>query len=245
MGVLKREEIPVDWKSLYNDAFPAKEPFKKYDWPEMPKPKAGAPSKYPELPATGSSPGSAYPNLQQPGSGEGSSYPDVQANSAYPASNYPTVPVQNKMPGNQIPSMRKTDHYGDFAFRVEIEGMAIGAFSKVEGLNVSIEPIEYQHSDDITPRKRFGRIKIDNVRLIKGYVNTADLFDWCESAMKGDISRKSVSIILMDVDHSKELCRYNLFDCWPCKWSSFKLDGMGRGALVEEVELVVEQVERA
>ncbi len=235
----------MDWKSLYNDAFPAKEPFKKYDWPAMPGPKSGEASKYPSPAPSGPASASAYPVIQSSGASEGSSYPQGSSSSANPGSNYPMPPSQNKMPGNEIPSMRKQDHYGDFAFRVEIEGMAVGAFSKVEGLNVSIETIEYQHSDDITPRKRFGRIKVDNVRLIKGYVNTSTLFEWCESAMKGDISRKSVSVILMDVDHNEELCRYNLFDCWPCKWSSFKLDGMGRGALVEEVELVVEQVERA
>ncbi len=171
-----------------------------------------------------------YPTVPGPGKGEYS---------------WPEMPTQKAWPGSQLPSTHPTDHWGDFNFRVEIEGVEAGAFTKVEGLNISIEPIEYQHSDDLTPRKRMGKIKVDNVKLVKGYVNTPALFEWCEEALKGDVSRKSMSIILLADDARTEVCRYNLFECWPCKWTSFRLDGQGRGAVVEEIEIVVEQLERA
>lgn len=138
-----------------------------------------------------------------------------------------------------------SDYAGDWAFRVEIEGEAVARFTKVEGLTVNVDVIEYQHSDDIVPRKRMGRIKVDNVRLVKGYVADDMLFKWCEDCMKGDISRKSLSIVLLADDHGSELARYNVFEAWPVKWSGFKLDGKGQGALVEEIELAVEEIKRA
>jgi phage tail-like protein len=235
----------MNWKDIYMKAFPQKAPPRPYDWPELQKPGPGDPSKYPQLGGPSKAPGGAYPELKKAGAGEGSAYPQVASGAGAGEYNWPEAKPQTKWPGMNLPSSHPVDHVGDFNFRVEIEGVDAGAFTKVEGLNVSIEPIEYQHSDDITPRKRMGKIRVDNVKLIKGYVNTPHLYKWCEDAMKGDISRKSLSIVLLADDGASEVCRYNLYDCWPCKWGSFRLDGQGRAALVEEIEIVVEHVERA
>jgi phage tail-like protein len=190
--------------------------------------------------------GGSYPDLPAPGPWEGGSWPQLAQSAAPEGSSYPELSQSGPGEGSSYPSARSnTDHHGDWGFIVEIEGMEVGAFSKVEGLTVEVESIEYQHSDDITPRKRMGKIKVDNVKLVKGYVMTGDLFKWCEEAMKGDASRKSISIILLDDSRGGEAARYNLFDCWPCKWSGFKLDAKGNAALVEEIEFVVESMERA
>ncbi|MFT5432728.1 MAG: phage tail-like protein [Myxococcota bacterium] len=256
----------MNWKDLYSKAFPKPKTYSKYDWPDLPKPGPWDAGKYPQLngpgnagassyptvkgPAMGE--GSSYPELAGPKMGEGSSYPELKSDSAYPSSSYPQLKADSKAPATSYPVIQRKDHYPDFGFRIEMEGMDVGGFQKVEGLSMSVEPIEYQHSNDITPRKRMGRIKVENVKLIKGYINTPDLFEWCEEAMKGDVSRKSISLILLSPEAAgqwgtwgPELCRYNLYDCWPTKWSSFRMDGKGQGALVEEIELVVESVQRA
>ncbi len=234
----------MDWKQLYMSAFPQKAPFRPYDYPELKKPGPGDASQYPNLKKPGPGDASQYPQLKSPAMGDSGSYPNLPGpgKGEY---NWPETPAQKGFPGSQLPSSHPTDHWGDFNFRVEIEGVDAGAFAKVEGLNVSIEPIEYQHSDDLTPRKRMGKIKVDNVKLVKGYINTPALFEWCEEALEGDVSRKSMSIVLLADDGRTEVCRYNLFECWPCKWGSFRLDGKGQGAMVEEIEIVVEQIERA
>jgi len=208
----------MDWKSLYSNAFPKKQPFAAYSWPKLEK--------------AGPGEASSYPALDKAGPGEASSYPQLSKDTSSP-------------PGGVGADHRTFDHVGLFGFRIEIEGLSVGAFTKVEGLTVSVETIEYQHSNDITPRKRMGRVKVENVKLIKGYLSTPDLYEWCLSAMKGDIERRAVSIILLDDDRSREPIRYNLFECWPCKWSGFRLDASNTGALVEEIELVVEELEVA
>jgi phage tail-like protein len=222
----------MDWKSLYSNAFPKKQAFAPYTWPKLEKAGPGEAGSYPALQKPGPAEASSYPKLIKPGPGEKSSYPQLKKDTSSPS-------------GGATPTERKFDHVGLFGFRVEIEGLNVGAFTKVEGLNVSIESIEYQHSNDITPRKRMGRIKVDNVKLIKGYRSSPDLYEWCLSAMDGDIKRRAISIILLDDARSKEPIRYNLFECWPCKWSGFRLDAGTSSALVEEIELVVEELEVA
>jgi phage tail-like protein len=232
----------VNWKDLWNNAFPAKQPSKSYQWPKMTKPGPAGASSYPQLQKPGAGEGGKWPTIPKPGAGEGGQYPAMAPVGAGEGSNFPDVAPDTKNPGSSLPSQRG-DHVGDFNFRIEIEGMSVGGFAKVEGLNVGIDVIEYQHGNDITPRKRMGRIKVENVRLIKGYINDASLYKWCESAMKGDVARKSMSIVLLDDSRAIDLARYNLYEVWPTRWTGFKFDAKGRGALVEEIELVVEQIE--
>jgi len=239
----------VNWKDLWNNAFPAKQPSQKYTWPKLDKPGPSGPSSYPQMQKGGPGPGGSWPTIPKSGPSEGSQFPVVAgAGMGEGGGQFPTLPNSGPGEGSALPSLRGgtwADHFGDFNFGVEIEGMAVGGFAKVEGLNVAVEVIEYQHGNDITPRKRMGRISVENVRLIKGYINDSSLYKWCENAMKGDIARKSMSIVLLDDSRSVEVARYNLYEVWPTKWSGFKFDAKGRGALVEEIELVVEQIERA
>ncbi len=229
------------------DFWPKKTAPSGYAWPKLGTPGPWSGGSYPALATPKAGPGGSYPDLKSPGPWEGSDYgketywPKKSGPSSY---KWKELEPQKKWPGMQLPSMRTDDHWGEFPFRVEIEGLSVGAFTKVDGLNINVEQIEYAHGDDLTPKKRAGRIKVDNVKLSKGYINTADLYNWCDEAMKGDPKRKSVSVILLSDDHATELCRYNLFDCWPCKWSGFRLDAKGNGALVEEIEFVVESMKR-
>lgn len=221
----------MDWTDLYSKAFPKKKSFEKHSWPDLPGPKAGEAGNLPQL--------------KKPGPGEGGQWPALAGPAATGGEGFPAYNSGNVAPSNDLPKVRISDHIGDFGFRVEIGGLYVGGFTKVEGLTSSVEVIEFQHGNDITPRKRMGRIKVENVRLIKGYINDPFLYKWCESAMRGDIQRKSMSIVLLDDTRMGEIARYNLFEVWPTKWSGFKLDAMGRGALVEEIELVVERLDRA
>ena len=141
-------------------------------------------------------------------------------------------------------SRRSQEHLGAFNFRVEIEGLDVGGFRSVEGLQVKVESITYHQSKVRMPLKRPGRPEVGNIRLIKGYVNSDLLWRWCEQIRSGKIQRKSGSIVLLD-DAGHETCRYNFFNAWPTQWSGFKLDGKGSEVLVEELELVVEHIERA
>jgi len=140
---------------------------------------------------------------------------------------------------------RDFDHIGQFNFIIEIEGLTAGRFKAVDGLDSETEVIEYQDGDDLILRKRPGRTKYSNVVLKRGYADKSmeELWAWRKSVMDGKVERKSGSVVLQN-DHGVEICRYNFFHAWPCKWKGWDLDGKGTDNVVEEIELAVETIER-
>ncbi len=142
-----------------------------------------------------------------------------------------------------MPNRRGHDHIGNFNFKIEIEGVTVAGFRNVEGLDSETEVVEYQDGDDMYLRKRPGRTKFSNIVLKRGYVATEELWEWRKKVMDGVVERKSGSVILCD-DTNEAICRYNFFEAWPCKWKGFTLDGKGTDAMVEEMEICVERIER-
>jgi phage tail-like protein len=142
-----------------------------------------------------------------------------------------------------MPNRREFDHIGNFNFKVEIEGVTVGAFRNVEGLDSETEIVEFQDGDDITLRKRPGRTKYSNIVLKRGYINTDELWVWRKKVIDGVVERKSGSVILCG-DDGGEVMRYNFYEGWPCKWKGFSLDGKGTDVNIEELELAVEKIER-
>ena len=142
-----------------------------------------------------------------------------------------------------MPNRRPHDHIGNFNFHLEVEGLTAGTFRNVEGLDSETEIVEYQDGDDLTLRKRPGRTKYSNIVLKRGYVSSGELWTRRKKVMDGSVGRKSGSVILCN-DAGDPVMRYNFFEAWPCKWKGFTLDGKGTDAVVEEVELVIERLER-
>ncbi|TNF25623.1 MAG: phage tail protein [Deltaproteobacteria bacterium] len=160
---------------------------------------------------------------------------DLQVSNFGP--NAPGQPAKGAIAGR-----RKFDPYGDFNFVVEIQGVAVGAFQKVDGLNVDIDMIEYKDSVDPHPRKRPGIYRFGNIKLTKGVIENATLWEWCQRIMAGNIDRRNGSIrILNDTgDKTKPDVSYDFFQAWPCKWSGLRIDGKGGATLVEELELAID-----
>jgi phage tail-like protein len=139
---------------------------------------------------------------------------------------------------------RSSDHYSNNKFKVEIEGVTQATFMEVGGLESTTEVIHYADgSDNLSDRKRPGRTTYSNIILKRGYINTHDLWDWYKKVMEGKVSRKSGSIILCD-DDGTEVCRYNFFEAWPCRWKSMLFNASEDASLIEELEIVVEKIER-
>lgn len=64
-----------------------------------------------------------------------------------------------------------------------------------------------------------------------------------KEVLDGRVQRKAGSIIVCD-DTSKEIFRYNFFEAWPCRWKSLELRTDQPGTLVDELEIVVEKIEK-
>lgn len=147
-------------------------------------------------------------------------------------------------PKQSSTSNRAFDHRGNFKFRVEVGGIAAGAFRAVDGLSTTTELIEYQGGGDMYARQIPGRPKIAPVTLKKGWVVSPALWKWMKDTMDGKFAFHNVSVVLMDDDGQTDVARYELSQCWPSSWKGFQLDGMGNEAMVEELELQVRHIQR-
>ncbi|MEA3334299.1 MAG: phage tail protein [Chloroflexota bacterium] len=142
-----------------------------------------------------------------------------------------------------MPTRRPMDHIGKNKFKIEINGVTVAAFTAVEGIEARTAVITYVDGNDMIVRKRPGRTTYSNIIFKRGYVNTDELWQWYKAVMDGQAERRSGSIIVLD-EAGDEIFRYNFFEAWPCRWKSLELDAAAPGALIEELEVVVEKIER-
>jgi phage tail-like protein len=142
-----------------------------------------------------------------------------------------------------MPNRRPFDHLVGAKFLIEIEGVTQGAFTAVEGLEATIDVVTFADGGDLLVRKRPGRVRYGNIVLKRGYLGSDELWNWFNSVADGRVERKAGSIIVCGDDRS-EILRYNFFEGWPCRWKSFRLDASVSEAMVEEIEIAVEKIER-
>ena len=142
-----------------------------------------------------------------------------------------------------MPNRREFDHLFNGRFKIEIEGVTQGAFTECGGLEVHVDVVEFNDGSDLRTRKRPGRPGVSNIVLRRGYVNSTELWDWMKAVLDGKVERKAGSVMVCD-DAGGEIYRYNFYEGWPCRWKSLELRADAPGSLVEEIEIVVETIER-
>ena len=128
-------------------------------------------------------------------------------------------------------------------FNVEIDGVVVGGFKEVDGLESKTEVIEYQEGNERVLHKRPGKTNYSNIILRRGNLHTPELWEWRKKVVAGTTERKSGSVIVLDTN-MEEIVRYNFFEAWPCRWKGPTLDSASNDTLTEEIELCVEYWER-
>jgi phage tail-like protein len=129
-------------------------------------------------------------------------------------------------------------------FKLEIDGVIVGGFKEISGLETEVEVIEYKDGDSATTMKRAGKVKHKNIILKRGQVADASLHKWFDAVKAGRTDRKPGSIIYLDRE-GKEVMRYNFFEAWPCRHKAPELNAHSDTHIVEEIEFVIEKLERA
>ena len=142
-----------------------------------------------------------------------------------------------------MPNRREFDHLFNGRFKIEIEGVTQGAFTECGGLEAHVDVVEVNDGSDLRTRKRPGRPGVSNIVLMCCFVASTELWDWMKAVLDGKVERKAGSVIVCD-DAGGEIYRYNFFEGWPCRWKSLELRADTPGSLVEEIEIVVETIER-
>jgi phage tail-like protein len=142
-----------------------------------------------------------------------------------------------------MPNRREFDPITSYNFKVEIEGVTTGSFMEVEGLESITSVVRSKNGDDLIRRNQIGQTTYTNLILRRGFTNTDDLLLWRKAVIDGNVQRKAGSIIILN-STGAEIMRFNFLEAWPCRWKLGKLSSLTDSLLIEEVELVVEKIEK-
>src|SRR6185369_16970010 len=120
------------------------------------------------------------------------------------------VPTPSAQPGNWV------DPYRAYNFKLLINNVTEGHFTEVSGLGVKVERISYREAgNNSIVRAIPGRVTYTSVTLRFGLTNSADLWTWLMTAVEGKVSRRNVSIVMLDSSGVTEVLRWNLVNAWP------------------------------
>ncbi|MTV50355.1 phage tail protein [Heliobacillus mobilis] len=142
--------------------------------------------------------------------------------------------------GGKTQSSQKSDQQVTAVFRfwVELDGVLVGGFSEVTGLESRLETEEYREGGlndyvHVLPKGK------RNTPLVfkRGITKSSALWDWYMCEQKDPKKRKNGSVILLSYA-GEEVCRWNFFDSYPVRWSGPDLKSDGNAVAVEAIEIV-------
>jgi len=140
-----------------------------------------------------------------------------------------------------MPGPARHDPFTGFNFRVEIDGIAAAAFAECTGIGSETDVIEYREGGEKTlgVRKIPGLTRYPNVVLRRGITTNHDLWDWRQTVIDGEVSRRTVAITLLD-GTGAPVMRWSLRDAWPVKIEGPTLRGDANDIAIETIELTHE-----
>ena len=134
--------------------------------------------------------------------------------------------------------------YLNFRFLVEINGIVVGGFSDVTGLQVEtdVELIEEGGVNDYI-HKLPKKTKYSNLTLKRGITDSDALWKWYNDIVRGKITRNSGAIILLG-NEGNQKWRWNFKNAYPVKWTGPELKADTNVVAIETLELAHEGIEK-
>jgi phage tail-like protein len=141
---------------------------------------------------------------------------------------------------NWAPGVRPMDPWPAFNFAVEIEGLLVGGFSEVSGLQSSIAYTDVPEGgvNDFL-RKVPGQVTHANLVLKHGLTGISTLWDWYYNTCAGIIQRKNGTIALLD-QRQVPVMWWNFRNALPLSWSGPTFHAASDEVAFEALELVHE-----
>ena len=135
----------------------------------------------------------------------------------------------------------RIDPLRGFNFRVEIDGIGVGAFSEVSGLTADGDAVDYREGTDRVNhvRKLIGLRKFTNLVFKRGYVQDDELWRWFARVSNGEPDRRNGSVVLMNEAH-QDVMRWNFENAWPCKIEGPTLKASANEVAIQSLELMHE-----
>ena len=140
----------------------------------------------------------------------------------------------------------RKDPYLTFNFLVEIEGLVVGGFSEVTGLQVETVIETYREGGlNAYEHKLAGPTRYPSNLILKHGITDADtLWKWHQEVARGKVVRKNGSIVLRD-STGEEQWRWNFTGAYPVRWSGPDFRASANEVAVETLELVHQGLSKA
>ncbi len=132
----------------------------------------------------------------------------------------------------------RNDPYTGFNFLVEVEGLVVGGFSEVRGLEAEVEVHDYREGgvNDYVHKLR-GPVRYpSNLVLKRGFADDT-LWSWFREAATGKVKRRNGSVSLLDA-RGQTVMRWEFEKACPVKWSGPELRADSNTVAAESLELV-------
>lgn len=129
-------------------------------------------------------------------------------------------------------------------FLFEVDGLELGWFTEVSGLEVSIETEDIQEGgQNGYVHKLPGRMSWPNITLKRGFTRQDNLLSWLRecsgeqfAANQNKLTRKTAAITLLD-DAGRRLRSWDFDDAFPVKWSGPSFAASNGEAASESLEI--------
>ncbi len=137
-----------------------------------------------------------------------------------------------------------------FAFIVEIEGIAVSAFTKMSPLEAEIGKVEQREGGKLIPDKSPGLVNVTDVTLERGVANgDSDLYKWWLDVVRMSAAggtglptpfyKRQVDVIQLDRDGSV-LRRWIIDGAWPLKMVVGEWDNDAEENVIEMITLTLD-----
>lgn len=136
------------------------------------------------------------------------------------------------------------DPYMAFNFIIEIDGLLVGGFSELTGLESQLQTEEYNEGGvNHFVHKLPGPTTYPNLVLSRGMTLNNLLWLWYYEITQGIIQRKNGSILLLNQRHIPVVW-WNVRNAYPVRWSGPTLNAATDAIAIESLELAHEGLSR-
>jgi phage tail-like protein len=132
-------------------------------------------------------------------------------------------------------------------FLLEVDGVEIGMFQSVSGLQVSVQTEELvEGGQNGFTRKLPSRMEWPNIVLSRGLIQSDNLFEWISKASgegfaaAGNKLQRCTGAITALASDGTRLRAWNLANCFPVRWKGPEFNVTSNDALSEELEITHE-----
>jgi len=135
----------------------------------------------------------------------------------------------------------RVDPFRTFNFRIEIDGLTVGAFRECKGLTADGNSVEYREGTDVarTVRKLIGLQSYGNITMARGYTPNRELWTWYTNIVNGQADRRNGTIVLMD-EGRNDVMRWDVENMWIKKIEAPSFNATANEVAMESIEIVHE-----